>query len=86
MALKLEDVTYLEKVVLGMSHEEALTEFWGDTAFSSEIEEDEEYSHTIIYAVYNDDIDDYHQLGTLTEIFDIENEELLAIKIYREVM
>lgn len=86
MILDLESITYLETVEFGMSHKEVLKKYWGENAFSSEIEEDEEDSHTIIYAVYNDDIDDYFQLGTITEILDSDNLTLLALKVYREVM
>ena len=86
MILELEDITYLETVEVAMSHKEVLNKYWGENAFSAEVEEDEEESHTITYDVFNNDINPDFQLGTITEILDIENETLLALKVYREVM
>lgn len=47
--------------------------------------DDEDIENSLMYAVYNDKIDDYFQLGTLTEILNKDN-ECIAIKVYREVI
>ena len=78
-------ITELEVVVTDMTHEEALTKYWGEQAFSSMLGDDEDIDNSLMYAVYNDEIDDYFQLGTLTEILNEEN-ECIAIKVYREVI
>lgn len=85
MIKTLEDITELEVVVTDMTHEEVLTKYWGEQAFSSMLGDDEDIENSLIYAVYNDEIDDYFQLGTLTEILNEEN-ECIAIKVYREVI
>lgn len=85
MIKTLEDITELEVVVTDMTHEEVLTKYWGEQAFSSMLGDDEDIDNSLMYAVYNDEIDDYFQLGTLTEILNGEN-ECIAIKVYREVI
>jgi len=85
MIKTLEDITELEVVVTDMTHEEVLTKYWGEQAFSSMLGDDEDIDNSLMYAVYNDEIDDYFQLGTLTEILNEEN-ECIAIKVYREVI
>lgn len=85
MIKTLEDITELEVVVTDMTHEEVLTKYWGEQAFSSMLGDDEDIENSLMYAVYNDEIDDYFQLGTLTEILNEEN-ECIAIKVYREVI
>jgi len=81
----LDDITELELVVTDMTHDEVLTKYWGEQAFSSMFGDDEDIENSLMYAVYNDEIDDYFQLGTLTEILNEEN-ECIAIKVYREVI
>jgi len=81
----LEDITELELVVTDMTHEEVLTKYWSEQAFSSMLGDDEDIENSLMYAVYNDKIDDYFQLGTLTEILNEDN-ECIAIKVYREVI
>ena len=85
MIKTLEDITELEVVVTDMTHEKVLTKYWGEQAFSSMLGDDEDIDNSLMYAVYNDEIDDYFQLGTLTEILNEEN-ECIAIKVYREVI
>lgn len=85
MIKTLEDITELEVVVTDMTHEEVLTKYWGEQAFSSMLGDDEDIDNSLMYAVYNDEIDDYFQLGTLTEILNKDN-ECIAIKVYREVI
>ena len=85
MIKTLEDITELEVIVTDMTHEEVLTKYWGEQAFSSMLGDDEDIDNSLMYAVYNDEIDDYFQLGTLTEILNEEN-ECIAIKVYREVI
>lgn len=85
MIKTLEDITELEVVITDMTHEEVLTKYWGEQAFSSMLGDDEDIDNSLMYAVYNDEIDDYFQLGTLTEILNEEN-ECIAIKVYREVI
>lgn len=85
MIKTLEDITELEVVVTDMTHEEVLTKYWGEQAFSSMLGDEEDIDNSLMYAVYNDEIDDYFQLGTLTEILNEEN-ECIAIKVYREVI
>lgn len=85
MIKTLEDITELELVVTDMTHEEVLTKYWGEQAFSSMLGDDEDIENSLMYAVYNDKIDDYFQLGTLTEILNEDN-ECIAIKVYREVI
>ncbi|HLR73502.1 MAG TPA: hypothetical protein VK073_04730 [Pseudogracilibacillus sp.] len=85
MIKTLEDITELEVIVTDMTHEEVLTKYWGEQAFSSMLGDDEDIENSLMYAVYNDEIDDYFQLGTLTEILNEEN-ECIAIKVYREVI
>jgi len=85
MIKTLEDITELEVVVTDMTHEEVLAKYWGEQAFSSMLGDDEDIENSLMYAVYNDEIDDYFQLGTLTEILNEEN-ECIAIKVYREVI
>lgn len=85
MIKTLEDITELEVVVTDMTHEEVLTKYWGEQAFSSMLGDEEDIDNSLMYAVYNDEIDDYFQLGTLTEILNEEN-ECIAIKVCREVI
>lgn len=85
MIKTLEDITELEVVITDMTHEEVLTKYWGEQAFSSMLGDDEDIENSLMYAVYNDEIDDYFQLGTLTEILNEEN-ECIAIKVCREVI
>lgn len=85
MIKTLEDITELEVVITDMTHEEVLTKYWGEQAFSSMLGDDEDIDNSLMYAVYNDEIDDYFQLGTLTEILNEEN-ECIAIKVCREVI
>lgn len=64
-----------ETVPATKGHHETVEEYWGDMAWSSELDDtatDEENAR--IYAVYNDEIDDYCQLGTITEIYDEEGD------------
>lgn len=46
---------------------------------------DDDTENSLVYAVYNDEIDDYFQLGTITEILNGKN-EYTAIKVYREII
>ena len=85
MIKTLEDITELEVVITDMTHEEVLTKCWGEQAFSSMLGDEEDIDNSLMYAVYNDEIDDYFQLGTLTEILNEEN-ECIAIKVCREVI
>lgn len=85
MIKTLEDITELEVIVTDMTHEEVLTKYWGEQAFSSMLGDEEDIDNSLMYAVYNDEIDDYFQLGTLTEILNEEN-ECIAIKVCREVI
>ena len=85
MIKTLEDITELELVVIDMTHDEVLTKYWGEHAFSSMLGDAEDIQNSLTYAVYNDKIDDYFQLGTITEISNEEN-ECIALKIYREVI
>lgn len=85
MIKTLEDITELEVVITDMTHEEVLTKYWGEQAFSSMLGDEEDIDNSLMYAVYNDEIDDYFQLGTLTEILNEEN-ECIAIKVCREVI
>ena len=57
---------------------------WGASAYGLLIDDktvDEE--NTEVYAIYNDDIDDYAQLGTLTIK---HNEDLSAYKVYKDLI
>lgn len=42
MIKTLEDITKLELIVIDITHEEVLTKYWGDKAFSSMLGDDEE--------------------------------------------
>src|SRR5699024_9220425 len=57
MIKTLEDITELEVVVTDMTHEEVLTKYWGEQAFSSMLGDDEDIDNSLMYAVYNDEID-----------------------------
>jgi len=85
MIKTLEDITELELVVTDMTHEEVLTKYWGEQAWSDIFGDDEDIENSLMYAVYNDEIDEYFQLGTVTEILNEEN-ECIAIKVYREII
>ena len=57
---------------------------WGTSAYGLLIDDktvDEE--NTEVYAIYNDDIDDYAQLGTLTIK---HNEDFSAYKVYKDLI
>ena len=61
-----------------------IMEHWGASAFGVELEyasDDEE--NLDVYAIYNDSIDDYAQLGTLTIK---HNEDFSAYKVYKDLI
>lgn len=86
MLKTLEDITELNSMIeADLSHDEVLKKYWGDCAWSSMFGDDEEIENSLMYAVYNDEIDDSVQLGTLTEILD-ENNNVIDYIIYRTVI
>jgi len=80
---QLENITFLETTVTDMTHDEVLTEFWGNEAWSNMFGDDEDIDNSLMYAVYNDEIAENIQLGTITEIYNNDN-ELIGIKVYRD--
>ena len=61
-----------------------IMEHWGASAFGSELEGESDKEKNIeIYAIYNDDIDNYAQLGTLTIK---HNEDFSAYKVYKDLI
>lgn len=80
---KIEDITYLELSLAPLNHYEALKQYWGEQAYSALLEDDSEDNY-LIYAIYNDELDETTQLGTLTEIYDTSGNQLVT-KIYREI-
>jgi len=81
----IKDITFLETIETDITHEEALTKYWGKNAWSNMFGDDENIENSLMYAVYNDEIADNLQLGTITEIYD-KNANLIDIKIYRDLM
>lgn len=51
MIKTLEDITELEVIVTDMTHEEVLTKYWGEQAFSSMLGDDEDIENSLMYAV-----------------------------------
>lgn len=61
-----------------------IMKYWGASAFGSELEDETDDEENIeVYAIYNDDIDDYAQLGTLTIK---HNEDFSAYKVYKDLI
>ena len=61
-----------------------VTKHWGASAYGILIEAESDREENIeVYAVYNDGIDDYAQLGTLTIK---RNEDITAYKIYKDLI
>ena len=51
----------------GTNVDSLIMKHWGASAFGSELEDETDDEENIeVYAIYNDDIDNYAQLGTLT--------------------
>lgn len=86
MLKTLEDITELNITIeADLSHDQVLKKYWGNYAWSSMFGDDEERENSLMYAVYNDEIDDSVQLGTLTEILD-DNNNVIDYIIYRTVI
>ena len=61
-----------------------IMEHWGASAFDSILEDETDAEENIeVYAIYNDAIDDYAQLGTLTIK---HNEDFSAFKVYKDLI
>lgn len=83
---KIEVITELEiKIRAELNHDEVIKKYWGNSAWSSTFEEREETESNLVYAVYNDKIDDSVQFGTLTEILDEDN-HVIDYLIYRTII
>lgn len=61
-----------------------IMDYWGAYAFGSELEsESDEEENREVYAIYDDSIDDYAQVGTLTIK---HSEDFSAYKVYKDLI
>ena len=68
----------------GTNVDSLIMKHWGASAFGSELEDETDDEENIeVYAIYNDDIDDYAQLGTLTVK---HSEDFSAYKVYKDLI
>jgi len=85
MIKSIDDITEVEMYTTSKTFEEVLVEYWGETAIISEIGDiDETLESSITYAVYNDEIDEQAQLGSITEIY--RDNEVVCLRVLREIM
>lgn len=86
MIKTLEDITELEITIeVNLTHDEVIKKYWGDSAWSSAFRDDKNTENSLMYAVYNDEISEEFQFGTLTEILD-ENNKVVDYIIYRTII
>ena len=68
----------------GTNVDKLIMDYWGDAAFGAElVDESDEEENREVYAIYNDSIDDYAQLGTLTIK---HSEDCSAYKVYKDLI